>query len=104
MSQNNLLFPEDGAARPTMRPHRGAKEAKKKKRRRKKRLDNHGLKDGQGPEGEEEPEPPRRYYVRRKDKYLEPALEVKGRPIYLPSLSDPDPFLIERLLGTPLVF
>ena len=74
-------FPEDKTAVPTMKPHRPPRN--KKKRKKKRQRQNHGLKDGAMPE---------------------PALKIKGRPIYLPSLSDPDPFLIERLLGTPLVF
>lgn len=92
---NDLLFPEDGEARPTMRPHRPPKN--KKKRESKRQRQSHGLKDGAIPEG-------KRPYNRTVDKHFEPALEVKGRPLYLPSLSDPDPFLVERLIGTPLVF
>ena len=69
----------------------------KKKRKSKRQRQSHGLKDGAIPEG-------KRTYNRKKDKYFEPELQTKGRSYYLPSLSDPDPFLIERLLGTPLVF
>ena len=94
------LFVEDQQAKSTMKPHRDmSKEQRKKKRRRKRQRMNHGLRNGELPEPE-----PKRYYSPRKDKFFEPALEVRGRSFYFPSLSDPDPFLIERLLGTPLVF
>jgi hypothetical protein len=99
---SDLLFPEDGEVRSTGKPHRSPE--KKKRGRRKKRSNNHGLKDGQVPESEQHPKPLKRSYRRAADKYFDQPLEVKGRPIYLPSLSDPGAFTIERMLGTPLVF
>lgn len=76
----DAAFPEDKIVRSTMKPHRPGEQGKRKKRKRQRQ--NHGNKDGELPE---------------------PALEVRGRPIRLPSLSDSDAFLIERLLGTPLI-
>lgn len=76
----DAAFPEDKIVRSTGKPHRngtGNKKAKKKRQRR-----NHGNRDGALPEF---------------------ALEVKGRPVRLPSLSDPGAFLLERIFGTPFV-
>lgn len=78
-----------------MRPHRPPKN--KKKRESKRQRQAHGLKNGEIPKD-------KKACTRRRDKYFAPALEVHDRPLYLPSLSDPAPFLIERLIGTPLVF
>lgn len=92
---DDLLFPEDGEVRSTGKPHRSPTH--KKKRVRKRQRQAHGLKDGEIPED-------KKACRRKEDRYFAPALETRDRPYYLPSLSDPDPFLIERLLGTPLVF